>query len=163
MNDTARSAPARLEIHVESDGSWPAGIDAGLARSAAEALAATIDLAGEASLLLGDDSQIRALNARYRQFDKPTNVLSFPAGPGSPQAYLGDIILARETVCREAEEAGKPLADHVAHLIVHGLLHLAGYDHETDREADEMEALEREILARLDIGDPYAESEAEER
>ena len=66
-------------------------------------------------------------------------------------------------MCREAEEAGKPLADHVAHLIVHGLLHLAGYDHETDREADEMEALEREILARLDIGDPYAESEAEER
>jgi len=106
--------------------------------------------------VLTDDSAIRVLNRKWRGIDAPTNVLSFPAEipPGAP-ALLGDIVLAYETVAREARRDGKPFAHHVAHLAVHGFLHLCGYDHERDSDAGIMEQLERTILRRLDIPDPY--------
>jgi probable rRNA maturation factor len=113
----------------------------------------------EVSVQLSDDSEIRALNARWRGVDKPTNVLSFPAGPTAKIAaapLLGDIILAFETAEREAAEEGKALPDHVVHLTVHGFLHLLGFDHQTALEADRMEGLETSILAGLGIADPYA-------
>jgi probable rRNA maturation factor len=107
----------------------------------------------ELSILFTDDAHIQRLNRDFRGKDKPTNVLSFPQ-PAGP--LLGDIILAFETVRDEAALAGKALKEHMAHLIVHGFLHLIGYDHETDEEAEEMEALERAALARIGIADPYA-------
>lgn len=114
----------------------------------------------EVSLLFTDNDTIKELNAQWRAKDKPTNVLSFPAFPLKPgmalMPLLGDIVLAFETVQSEAKQEHKPFDDHVSHLVVHGLLHLLGYDHETDAEADEMEGLERKILARLAIPDPYA-------
>lgn len=112
------------------------------------------------SLLFADDAGIRTLNADWRQQDKPTNVLSFPAfyPPGVPgPILLGDIALAYETCAREAEAEHKKLADHVTHLVVHGTLHLLGYDHIEEKEAEEMEKLEIEALASLDIADPYRE------
>ncbi len=135
----------------------------------------------EVSLRLADDATLRALNARWRGIDKPTNVLSFPsagpafpsAGPAFPSAgpafpaarsgplgdaSLGDIALAYETLAREAEDLGVPLADHYRHLVAHGFLHLIGYDHETDAEAERMEALETRILKRLGAADPYAQA-----
>ena len=110
---------------------------------------------GDVSLCLADDAALRALNLSWRGFDKPTNVLSFPAAPGRPgeARTLGDIALAYETLAREAEDFGVPLADHYRHLLVHGFLHLIGYDHETDAEAERMEALETKILARLGVAD----------
>jgi probable rRNA maturation factor len=113
---------------------------------------------GDVSLCLADDSALRALNLSWRGIDKPTNVLSFPAAPGRPgeAPTLGDIALAYETLAREAKDLGVSLADHYRHLLVHGFLHLIGYDHETDAEAERMEALEAKILARLGVADPYA-------
>lgn len=105
------------------------------------------------TVALADDKAVRALNARDRKKDKPTNVLSYPSGE---TAFLGDMVLARQTVWREARAQKKSPADHVTHLVVHGTLHLLGYDHETgDADAERMEALERRILARLGIADPY--------
>ncbi len=105
-------------------------------------------------------THISRLNAEWRGKDKPTNVLSFPAfavRPGDAlPPMLGDIVLARETLAREAEAEKKPFDHHLAHLVVHGLLHLLGYDHETAAEADEMEGAERRALARLEIPDPYS-------
>ena len=114
---------------------------------------------GDVSLCLADDAALQALNLRWRGLDKPTNVLSFPAAPpghGRDATTLGDIALAYETLAREAGELGVPLADHYRHLLAHGFLHLIGYDHETDAEAERMEALETRILARFGVGDPYA-------
>jgi len=113
----------------------------------------------EVSLCLADDAALRALNSRWRGIDKPTNVLSFPSsseGRLADATMLGDIALAYETLAREAEDLGVPLADHYRHLIAHGFLHLIGYDHETDAEAERMEALETRILKRLGAADPYA-------
>ena len=113
----------------------------------------------EVSLCLADDAALRALNAHWRGTDKPTNVLSFPSAPSDrvgQSSTLGDIALAYETLAREAEDLGVPLADHFRHLLAHGFLHLIGYDHETDAEAERMEALETRILARLGSADPYA-------
>jgi probable rRNA maturation factor len=111
-------------------------------------------------VVLTDDAAMRRLNAKWRDKDKPTNVLSFPAFPLKPGAplppMLGDIVLAEETVSREAELADKPLDHHITHLIVHGFLHLVGHDHENEAEAGIMEELERRALARLAIPDPYA-------
>jgi probable rRNA maturation factor len=105
------------------------------------------------NVALADDKAVRDLNRRDRNKDKPTNVLSYPSGE---RAFLGDIVLARQTVWREAKQQKKSPADHVAHLVVHGTLHLLGYDHETsDADAERMEALERRILKRLGIADPY--------
>lgn len=116
----------------------------------------------EVSILFADDAFVRDLNARFRGQDKPTNVLSFPAASaGAPGPRpLGDIVLAFETVSREARDAGKPFNHHTAHLLVHGFLHLLGYDHETDADATIMEAREVRILETLDIPDPYAENTA---
>jgi probable rRNA maturation factor len=137
----------------------------GLARLVRETVAATLSAAGqerdmaEVSLVLCGDAEIQSLNRRWRGKDAPTNVLSFPAGgdtpPGVPR-LLGDVVLAYETVSREAAAQGKPLAHHVRHLIVHGVLHLLGHDHEDDRrEARRMESLERRILAGFRVPDPY--------
>jgi probable rRNA maturation factor len=113
--------------------------------------------AAEISLVLADDDQIRALNWRWRQIDASTNVLAFPAV--QPKAdlmpCLGDIVIAHETVAREAEAEVKPFDHHLSHLIVHGFLHLIGYDHDTAEQAEQMEAMERTALARLAIADPY--------
>jgi probable rRNA maturation factor len=115
------------------------------------------DDAAELSVLLCDDAEIRRLNAQWRGKDAATNVLSFPTpeGPGSEQ-HLGDIAIAYETVAREAINEDKPFAAHLAHMAVHGYLHLVGFDHETSGEAEEMEQIERDILATLGIEDPYA-------
>lgn len=105
------------------------------------------------NVALADDKSVRALNKRHAKKDKATNVLSYPSGE---RAFLGDIVLARQTVWREARAQKKSPADHVAHLVVHGTLHLLGHDHETgDADAERMEALERRILAKLGIADPY--------
>lgn len=113
----------------------------------------------ELSLVFTNDADIREINAKWRHIDKPTNVLSFPAfalQPGQePGEVLGDIVIARETVEREAAEEDKSFDDHLSHLVVHGLLHLMGYDHQNDEEAEQMETLERKILASLGISDPY--------
>ena len=124
---------------------------------AAERAGVQIRPNAEVSLLLTGDEQIRAINRQWRDQDKPTNVLSFPAVQPEKLArapFLGDIAVAFETTRREAEEERKDLADHFSHLVVHGFLHLLGYDHETDPEAEVMEALERRILAALGIDDP---------
>lgn len=108
------------------------------------------------TLVLADDAQVRTLNRAYRGKDKPTNVLSFPDGTVlTGVRQLGDIILAYETVAREADEQGKRLKDHLTHLAVHGTLHLLGFDHEVAEEADIMEACEIRILARMGIANPY--------
>lgn len=139
-------------------------------RSLAEPMKGVVEI----SLLFADDATVAEMNQAYRGRSGPTNVLSFPnmeaphnvevlgaAGglPGDPDAgpprLLGDIVLARETVLREAAEQEKPLQDHTLHLLIHGLLHLLGYDHENDAEAEEMEALEVAVLADLGVPDPY--------
>ena len=155
-----------IELAIEAEG-WAALSDPEtLAREAVEAALAVAGHAGEGlslSLFFADDAAVRRLNRDFRGKDKPTNVLSFPAAapPGLPGPRpLGDIALAFETVAREAEGEGKTLADHARHLIVHGTLHLLGYDHETDAEAERMEALEVKALARLGIADPYREAAA---
>jgi probable rRNA maturation factor len=115
--------------------------------------------AAEVAIVLTDDSGIRTLNRDWRGIDKPTNVLSFPAvqtpSRNEEPRMLGDIAIAYETTRREAESENKPFAHHLSHLAVHGFLHLAGYDHETDADAETMESLEREILAGLGVPDPY--------
>jgi len=133
--------------------------------AAAEAVEADVGEA-ELAVMLTDDSGIRTLNSNWRGIDKPTNVLSFPAlqgegarKPGDAPPMLGDIAIAYETMRREADEEGKPFDHHLSHLAVHGFLHLIGYDHENDADADEMESLETEILAQLGIPDPYADRE----
>jgi probable rRNA maturation factor len=130
---------------------------------AALAVAPVHPLAGaEISLLLTDDRRIRIVNRDWRGFDKATNVLSFPAAPADrieTSPVLGDIVVAYETVAREAEAEGKTASDHFSHLVIHGLLHLLGEDHETEADARRMEGLEVAALARLGIADPYADSE----
>lgn len=115
------------------------------------------------AIVLTDDAAMRALNKRWRGQDKPTNVLSFPAQPmpgeDNPR-HLGDIVISFETMVAEAARDEKPFAHHLAHLAVHGYLHLLGHDHETDRDASAMERLETQILARIGVPDPYAGEEA---
>ena len=133
--------------------------------AAAESVDADVGEA-ELAVMLTDDSGIRTLNSNWRGIDKATNVLSFPAlqptgprKPGEAPRMLGDIAIGYQTMRREADEEQKPFDHHLSHLAVHGFLHLIGYDHETDGEAEEMEALETEILAHLGIPDPYADRE----
>src|SRR5687768_9045997 len=112
---------------------------------------------GEIVVMLADDETIRSLNRDWRKIDRPTNVLSFPAAktPGIEPLMLGDIVIAYETLARECEEEDRVFLHHLAHLAVHGFLHLMGYDHQNDSDADAMEQLETVILARLDMPDPY--------
>jgi len=162
MRATMRSDAAPVSQLAVEAGDW--GGEDELMRLAGAAAAATwaeLGLAGasEVSLLFTDDASIRVLNAQWRGFDKPTNVLSFPAVatvelPRLPP-LLGDIVLAAETVRREAQVENKPFDHHLLHLMVHGLLHLMGYDHEEEAEAERMEATEIRILARLSVPDPY--------
>lgn len=115
--------------------------------------------AAEMAVVFTDDAAIRDLNRRFRDIDKPTNVLSFPAGPARAGVYgplLGDVVLAWETVDREAGDRKVQLKAHLTHLIVHGFLHLVGYDHETDAQAVVMEALETSIMEDIGMDDPYA-------
>ena len=143
-----------IEIEVEAD-DWTfalADVEAVVERAAGAALGA---VEGDIVVLLTDDAAVRDLNGRFRDKDRPTNVLSFPA-PESAAPHLGDIVLAYGVCAAEAETQGKTLADHLSHLVVHGVLHVLGRDHEDEAEAEEMEAEERDILARIGIADPYA-------
>ena len=146
-----------IDIEIE-DEAWvaaaPQALD--LVQAAAAAVLRQAEFDGDAvTILLTDDESVRDLNARFRGKDYATNVLSFPA-PENPEGHLGDIALAFGVCAREASEQGKPLGHHLQHLVAHGVLHLLGYDHETDAEAEHMEGLERVILAGLGVPDPYA-------
>ena len=160
MNDPAASCEIVVDVAVESPRWKDLGGAEDLATTAVRATLAhekaKLAPGSEVSLLLCDDAAIRDLNHQWRGQDKPTNVLSFPAAdePGA-MPLLGDIAIAFETLVREATEEDKPLAAHFCHLVVHGLLHLLGYDHENEFEAEVMEGHERAILAELGIEDPY--------
>lgn len=153
-----------IDVSVES-GQWAVVSDVEALSSrailaAAECSGMVLKKGAEVSVLLTTDAQIRELNRIWRHQDKPTNVLSFPAATGARMAdaiMLGDIVVAFETVNREAMIDGKTLEDHLTHLLVHGFLHLLGHDHLTEPEAEIMENLERAILASLSIADPYAD------
>lgn len=161
-----------LEIAIDSDGEWDSRIGEPLVRGAAEAAIAESAFPQlgqssrpvELSVRLTGDEDVRALNAKWRGKDRATNVLSFPLAVAAelgavaddgPELLLGDIVLASGVCAVEAGDKGISIADHAAHLIVHGTLHLLGYDHHGKAEADEMEALEVRALARLGIADPY--------
>ena len=141
-----------LQIDIETP-EW-AGLEAVAQRAGDAALARWPDREGEAALLLTDDGRLQALNGQFRGKDAPTNVLAFPA-PANPEGSIGDIAVAYGVCRSEAAEQGKSLADHLSHLVIHGALHLMGYDHMTEAEAEAMEALERELLAGLGVPDPY--------
>jgi probable rRNA maturation factor len=171
------SAEALSVTIIEEGGDW--GLFASreqAIRDAAAALAAHPRCqpaqGAEACIVLADDALLRALNHTYRGKDAPTNVLSFPfedasggaqprhLGPGAAQPrHLGDVVLAAETLRNEAEGQGIPAVHHLQHLVVHGLLHLLGFDHETAEQAEVMEGLEVQILATLGVPDPYAAAE----
>ena len=171
-------SPETMQLDIAIEPPWPGvGPDhdwADLAERVAEAVAAVAPELGNlrliASILFTSDAEVHELNREWRARDKPTNVLSFPMmerddllalTPDGPPEMLGDIALAHETCAREAGEKGVPLQDHAAHLICHGLLHLAGHDHELgDEEAEMMEALEVKALAQLGIADPYGDRNA---
>jgi probable rRNA maturation factor len=152
--------PLTIDIRVESP-LWNArrNAKAVLRRAIRCASAATSLTSAEISIVLCDDEAMRVLNRNWRQKNKPTNVLAFPldaenAASGRPR-LLGDIVVAYQSLQREAHTQGKPFARHLAHLAVHGFLHLIGHDHGTAAEAEAMEFLEASILARLDIPNPY--------
>ncbi|MDR6626672.1 putative rRNA maturation factor [Caulobacter segnis] len=150
-----------VDIEIE-DEAWTSGAEDAEAlvwRAAQAVLDAHEDIEGQGIvILLTDDDTVQGLNRDFRQKDYATNVLSFPSPP-NPEGQIGDIALAYGVCAREAAEQGKPLGHHLQHLVAHGVLHLLGYDHEGDDEAEAMEALEREILAGLDVPDPYASDE----
>ena len=170
-----------MDLDIEIDG-WPSAAKGGhdwadLAEAAMEAVQEVEPLLDNerlsASLLFTVDEEVQTLNREWRTKDKPTNVLSFPmltreelaamTPQGGPE-MLGDIALAYETCAREAKEKGIALKSHAAHLIVHGLLHLAGHDHvESDAQAAAMEALEVKALAKMGIADPYGDRDSRER
>ena len=158
-----------IETEVAVEG-WPGAADwSSLANSAASAAiavcGASLPSACEVSIRLTSDAEVHALNRDYRGKDKPTNVLSFPmfapeeiadlAHSDLPELLLGDIVLAYETCAAEAAEKGVPLEAHASHLIVHGMLHILGYDHKEESAAEEMEALERRAMAAIGLHDPY--------
>lgn len=159
------ASPLEIEIvrHSELWDSIEVSGDA-LSRAALAAFAASSaapDAPREVTLVLTDDDEMRELNRTWRGKDSSTNVLSFPVGEPVGEAHgepspLGDIVLAGEAVIEEAKVKGIPAADHAAHLVVHGMLHLLGFDHERDADAERMESLETKVLAGLGIADPYA-------
>jgi probable rRNA maturation factor len=162
-------------VSVEADGlalaisvaTEAAALDGRLSTVIAGAIAAANQTVGPtpgaATVIVDNDECLRQLNKRWRGLDKPTNVLSFPAPDLMPGlvSHIGDIAISFETAAREAAAEGKSFADHIAHLSVHGFLHLLGYDHESDDDAEEMEGLERVILARIGISDPYLAHDTE--
>jgi len=155
-------APLSIAFAVNAEG-WPESLEAvaeTAIRAALKQSEAEVTGVTEVSVVLTDDAEQRELNRQWRGFDKSTNVLSFPQiEPFAPvSGLLGDITLARETVAKEAEEMGISFEAHFTHLVVHGFLHLLGYDHIEEADAEEMEGLETEILASLGIADPYADS-----
>lgn len=160
----SQPSAARLETEVvRRSPEWKAApiADTALALAAEAAFAASPPAGADAcelTIVLSDDEEVRDLNRTWRGKDTPTNVLSFPAGeqPGAPR-QLGDVVLAFETVARETDAQGLALSDHVSHLVVHGVLHLLGFDHTSEEEAKTMESAERLVLASLGIADPYAE------
>ena len=156
----------RIEF-VEASKRWKRALPARKLAKAAIAAAleesgATLRRGVEVSVHLIDDEQIRAINSQWRQQEAPTNVLSFPATDANHLAearLLGDVLISYDTLQREAEEEGKSVSDHYSHLVVHGFLHLLGYDHIVKAEAETMEQLEVRALAKLGVADPYAERE----
>lgn len=155
-------APLSIAFAVNAEG-WPENLEAVAETAIREALKqseAEVTGVTEVSVVLTDDAEQRELNRQWRGFDKSTNVLSFPQiEPFAPvSGLLGDITLARETLEKEAEEMGISFEAHFTHLVVHGFLHLLGYDHIEEEDAEEMEGLETDILATLGIADPYADS-----
>lgn len=154
-----RRRVASIDVVIASARWQQAPRAAAIVRRAIGAAAPAQARGAELSVILTSDRAIRTLNRRWRGRDKSTNVLSFPTPAprrGAPR-HLGDIVLAYETVAREARAAKKPLEHHIAHLALHGFLHLLGYDHESHGQAEAMERRERRILARLGVPDPYAE------
>jgi probable rRNA maturation factor len=153
-----------IDVEIE-DAAWTEALPAAeaLTRAAADAVLARLRPGSPEGLtvLLADDAAVADLNSRFREQDKPTNVLSFPA-PENPEHHLGDVALAYGVCAGEAREQGKPLAHHLQHLVAHGVLHLLGYDHMNDAEAQEMEGLERVILAGLGVPDPYLAGEGDD-
>jgi probable rRNA maturation factor len=152
-----RRAGAALKIDVLVDSDYWKDADAAklvVRRAVMHAAAALSTRAAELAIVLTDDAKMRALNRNWRGIDAATNVLSFPT-KNARRRHIGDIVLAHETVMREARREHKPFADHLAHLAVHGFLHLLGYDHEDDDKARDMEETERAILRRMAIPDPY--------
>lgn len=148
----SKARPALSCAVVVLDAGWLKALP-GVERLVRKAARAAARRGKSLNVALADDKAVRVLNKRDRKKNTPTNVLSYPSGE---RAFLGDIVLARQTVWREAKAQKKSPADHVTHLVVHGVLHLLGHDHETgDADAERMEALERRILKRLDIADPY--------
>lgn len=160
----ASPLPIAVDILIEAGG-WPdqSGLESIVYQvigAAMEAIQPVFAEGTELSLVFTDDAHIRDLNLKFRNLDKATNVLSFPAAPvGDAEigAILGDVVLARETILREAKGGDLTIEAHLAHLILHGFLHLLGYDHEDAAEAKAMERLETGILEGLGIADPYAE------
>jgi probable rRNA maturation factor len=148
-----------IDVEVEAD-AWTVALPEteAVARRAAEA---ALSREGEVVVLLTDDAAIQQLNRDHRGQDKPTNVLSFPAAP-SAAPHLGDVALAYETCAREAAEQGKGLEQHLQHLVAHGVLHLLGWDHMTEAEAQAMEDRERAVLAGLGAPDPYRDRDLPE-
>ena len=160
---TARKSAISIEILVES-GDWPAKSKLSLLatrtiKAAVAAIEPPLAKDAELSLVFTDDAHARALNHRYRAIDKATNVLSFPGVPAVAGRFgplLGDILLAEETIRREAEAAGLTVEHHLSHLILHGFLHILGYDHQNEAEALDMERRETAVLGGLGIADPHA-------
>jgi len=161
------AARAKLKIDVLVDADlWKrhAEVRPIVRRAVAQAAAELSTSGTELAIVLTDDSAIRQLNRLWRGIDAATNVLSFPTKQTTDEPpHLGDVVLAYETIAREASAACRPFAHHVAHLAVHGFLHLLGYDHERDVAAEAMERLERKILRRLGIPDPYQRPAKAER
>lgn len=158
MTQPARKARSlAIDVLVESN-LWTETEDAGsvVKRAVEEAAVMLSTPRAELAIVLTDDSAIRSLNRAWRGVDAATNVLSFPTSrTGGARRLIGDIVLAYETIAREARVQRKPFAHHLAHLAVHGFLHLLGYNHERDNDAERMEGIERDVLRRLGISDPY--------
>ena len=160
-----RTSPPHIDIQVQSP-LWNAQpLAEQTIRDAISAAAGALSTeSGEVSILLTDDSEIARLNRDWRGIDKPTNVLSFPASGhkiGQGDKLLGDIVIAYETLERESTDESRDFLHHLAHLAVHGFLHLIGFDHETDAQAEEMEGLESRIMMRLNMPDPYVARESD--